>query len=159
MAQRVKNLPAMQETRISSLGQKKNPLEKGMATDSSILTWRIHGQRILGAYSPWSPKELDTTEWLNVVPFHIFIGTDFLKTNNYALSHITFTTTLGTDIIHFLNFQYSNWLVTQWYCCNYHIPLTLHQFETDYHIFTLSQYLGLAEVIEFHFWKKTYLQY
>ena len=36
----VKNLPAIQETRVHSLGQ-KDPLEKGMATDSSILAWRI----------------------------------------------------------------------------------------------------------------------
>ena len=36
----VKNLPAMQETRVQSLGQ-ENPLEKGMATHSSILALRI----------------------------------------------------------------------------------------------------------------------
>ena len=35
-----KNLPAMQETRVHSLGL-ENPLEKGMETDSSILAWRI----------------------------------------------------------------------------------------------------------------------
>ena len=40
MAQTVKNLPAMQETRVSSLGQ-EDPLEKGMATHSNILAWRI----------------------------------------------------------------------------------------------------------------------
>ena len=40
MAQMVKNLPAMQEIRVQSLGQ-ENPLEKGMATYSSILAWRI----------------------------------------------------------------------------------------------------------------------
>ena len=40
MAQMVKNLPAMQETWVQSLGQ-EDPLEKGMATHSSILTWRI----------------------------------------------------------------------------------------------------------------------
>ena len=39
MAQKVKNLPAMHETRVQSLGQ-KDPLEKGMATHSSILAWR-----------------------------------------------------------------------------------------------------------------------
>ena len=40
-AQTVKNLPAMQETRVRSLGQ-GDPLEKnGMATYSSILAWRI----------------------------------------------------------------------------------------------------------------------
>ena len=40
MVQTVKNLPAMLETRVQSLGQ-EDPLEKGMATHSSILVWRI----------------------------------------------------------------------------------------------------------------------
>ena len=40
MAQLVKNLSAMQETWVQSLGQ-EDPLEKGMATHSSILAWRI----------------------------------------------------------------------------------------------------------------------
>ena len=40
VAQIVKNLPGMQETPVRSLGQ-EDPLEKGMATHSSILAWRI----------------------------------------------------------------------------------------------------------------------
>ena len=40
MAQAVKNPPAMQETQVRSLGQ-EDPLEKGIATYSSILAWRI----------------------------------------------------------------------------------------------------------------------
>ena len=40
VAQMVKNLPAMQETWGQSLGQ-EDPLEKGMATHSSILAWKI----------------------------------------------------------------------------------------------------------------------
>ena len=40
MAQTVKNLHAMQETWVPSLGQ-EDPLEKGVATHSSILAWRI----------------------------------------------------------------------------------------------------------------------
>ena len=40
MTQTVKNLPARQETQAQSLGQ-EDPLEKGMATHSSILAWRI----------------------------------------------------------------------------------------------------------------------
>ena len=36
----VKNLLAMQETQVQSLGQ-EDPLEKGMATHSSVLAWRI----------------------------------------------------------------------------------------------------------------------
>ena len=42
VAQRVKCLPAMQETWVRSLGQ-EDPLEKEMATHSSILAWRIPG--------------------------------------------------------------------------------------------------------------------
>ena len=50
--QMVKNLPAMQETQIQCLGQ-EDPLEKGMATHSSILAY---GQRSLVGYSPWGHK-------------------------------------------------------------------------------------------------------
>ena len=42
MAQLVKNLPAMQETWVRSLGQ-EDPLEKETATHSSVLAWRIPG--------------------------------------------------------------------------------------------------------------------
>ena len=40
MAQKVRNLPAIQETQVQFLGW-ENSLEKGMATHSSILAWRI----------------------------------------------------------------------------------------------------------------------
>ena len=40
MAQTVKNLPAMQETGVRSLGR-EDPMEKGMATHFNILAWRI----------------------------------------------------------------------------------------------------------------------
>ena len=40
VAQTVKNLPLMQETQVQSLGR-EDPLEKEMATHSSILAWRI----------------------------------------------------------------------------------------------------------------------
>ena len=42
VAQLVNNLPAMQETWVRSLGREDTP-EKGKATHSSILTWRVHG--------------------------------------------------------------------------------------------------------------------
>ena len=57
----IKNPPAMQEMRVWPLGQEA-PLEKGMATHSSILAWWSHGQRSLEGYSPWRHKESDTTE-------------------------------------------------------------------------------------------------
>ena len=47
MAQTVKNLPAMRETRVRSLGW-EDLLEKGMATHSSILAWRIPWTEELG---------------------------------------------------------------------------------------------------------------
>ena len=40
VAQMIKNLPAVQETLVRSLGQ-EDPLKKGMATLSSILAWRL----------------------------------------------------------------------------------------------------------------------
>ena len=42
----VKNLPAIQETLVQSLVW-EDPLEKEMATHSSIFAWRLHGQRSL----------------------------------------------------------------------------------------------------------------
>ena len=65
VAQTVKNLPAMQETWIQSLGQ-DDTLEKGMATQSSILVWRTHAQRSLAGYRPWCRKESVTTEQLTL---------------------------------------------------------------------------------------------
>ena len=62
----VKNLPAMQQTQVQSLGQ-EDPLEKGMATHSCILAWRIplteepgglHGVVSMGL----GHKESDTSE-------------------------------------------------------------------------------------------------
>ena len=62
MAQVVKNLPAMWETQVQSLGQ-EDPLEKGKATPSSILAWRIPSAEEPGApQSSRGHKELDTTE-------------------------------------------------------------------------------------------------
>ena len=55
VAQTVKSLPAMHETQIRSLGQ-EDPLEKEMATHSTILGWKSHGQRNLVVCSPWDHK-------------------------------------------------------------------------------------------------------
>ena len=52
----------MQETQVQSQGW-EDPLEKEMATHSSILDWRIPQTEEPGRlYSPWGHKELDTTE-------------------------------------------------------------------------------------------------
>ena len=60
MAQTVKNLPVNQETWIQFLGP-EDPLKKGMATNSSILPWRIPWAEEPVGYSPWGRKESDAT--------------------------------------------------------------------------------------------------
>ena len=52
----VKNLPARQETGVRSLSG-EDPLEKEMATHSSILAWEIPRTEEPGNYSPWGHKE------------------------------------------------------------------------------------------------------
>ena len=56
VAQTVKKLPALWETRVQSLGQ-KDPLEKAMATHSNILAWRIPWtEETGGLQSMWSQR-------------------------------------------------------------------------------------------------------
>ena len=55
----VKNLPAAQETWVQSLDW-EDLLEKGMATHSSTLAWKIPWTEEPGGYSPWGHKESDT---------------------------------------------------------------------------------------------------
>ena len=71
VAQRLKCLPGMRETQIRSLGW-EDPLEKEMATHSSFLPRKSHGQRTLAGYSPWGLKESDRTEQLQF-PFLSFL--------------------------------------------------------------------------------------
>ena len=59
VAQLVKNLPAVQETWVRSLGQ-EDPLEKEMATHSSILAWRIPWTKEPGGLQSMGSQELDT---------------------------------------------------------------------------------------------------
>ena len=61
MAQKVKNLPVMQETWIQSLGQ-EDPLEKGMATHFSILAWRIPWREESGGLQSLGLQELVMAE-------------------------------------------------------------------------------------------------
>ena len=75
VAQTVKNLPAVQETWIPSLGQ-EDPLLKRMATHSSILAWRIPQTEEPLGYSPWGCEELDVTDW----HFYYLCPCEFPKT-------------------------------------------------------------------------------
>ena len=69
VAQRLKRLPAMWETWVPSLGR-EDPLEKEMATHSSILAWRIPWMEELGGLQSMGHKESDTTERLH---FHFHL--------------------------------------------------------------------------------------
>ena len=67
VAQKVKHLPAMQVTWAEFLGG-EDSLEEGMATHSSIFTWRIPWQRSLTGYGPWTVGVTFTFtffEWVN----------------------------------------------------------------------------------------------
>ena len=64
----VKNLPAMQETWVRSLGW-KDPPEKGMATHSSILAWRIPWTEEPGGLQSMElQRDSDMTEGLTLSP-------------------------------------------------------------------------------------------
>ena len=107
MAQRVKNLPAMQETWVQFLGWEDGP-EEGMATHSSILAWEIPWtEEPGGLYSPWGCKELDTTERLSLLLFTYNISLSL-----YVNLYLEFTSILavsGGGI-----FFYKNSLVLRW---------------------------------------------
>ena len=83
MAQTVKNLPAIQETWVQSLGW-DDPLEKEMAILQYSCLENPHGQRSLAGYSPWGHKESDMTDRLSTkhikgktlnksVPHHLLV--------------------------------------------------------------------------------------
>ena len=74
VAQWVKNLPAMLETWVWYLRQ-EDPLEKGKATHSSILAWRI-------PWTVWGGKESDTTERLS-----LSLSTTFHDTNTQKIKN------------------------------------------------------------------------
>ena len=68
MVQTVKNLPAVQETQVRSLGW-EDSLEKDMATHSSILAWRILWTEESGGLQSMGHKESGRTEGLSLSIF------------------------------------------------------------------------------------------
>ena len=95
-AQLVKNLPAIQETQVQSVGQ-KDPLEKGMATHSSILTWKIPwteepgGLPSIGSHrvrQDWATNTLTFSS--AVVTTHVWL-TELLICGSYSLRNWIFS--------------------------------------------------------------------
>ena len=77
----VKNLPAMQETWVQSLGR-EDPMEKGMTTHSTHLVWRV----------PWTeePGKLQSKEWQESnVTAHTHTHTEHIAVPNQTLYNIT----------------------------------------------------------------------
>ena len=70
MAQMVKNLPAMRETQVRPLGQ-EDLLEKGVATDSSFLAWRIPWTENPHRLQSMGSQRMDTTKRLSL---HFTLG-------------------------------------------------------------------------------------
>ena len=91
VARRVKNLPAMQETGVQSLGQ-EDPLEEGMATHSSILAQRIPWTEEPGRLHSMGSKELDKTEQLTLSLFKVRVITEFSATFSWNILIILITT-------------------------------------------------------------------
>ena len=81
MAQRVKRLPAIQETWVQSLGQ-EDPLEQEMATHSSILAWRIPwtekpgGLQSVGSQESYTTERLGTRNSFTVFLTFVLQGSD-----------------------------------------------------------------------------------
>ena len=81
VAQTVKNLPAMQETWVRSLGW-DDPLEEAWQPTPVFLPREFHGQRSLVGYSPWVRKESDMTDELTLSLAHL---TDYRIGSTYLL--------------------------------------------------------------------------
>ena len=79
VAQKVKNLPAMQETRIQFLGQ-EDPLEKTIATTPVSSPRESHGQRSLKGNSPRGRRELPTTGPLTLTSLSVLASWNGLST-------------------------------------------------------------------------------
>ena len=78
----------MWETWVRSLGQ-EDPLEKEMATHSSILAWAIPWTEKLGGPSSWGRKESDTTEWLHFLSFFLSCRTNWKAVARISAFHKT----------------------------------------------------------------------
>ena len=72
----MKNLPAMQEMRVRSLGR-EDPLEEGMATHSSILGWEMPWTEETGRLQSMGSQRVGY-DGSNLVHMHAFIGSSFI---------------------------------------------------------------------------------
>ena len=85
LAQMVKNLPAMQDTQAQSLVW-EDPLEKEMATHSSMLAYRIPWTEEPGGLQSTGSQMLDMTEWLPHTIYLLIFVFLFQSQANYSLT-------------------------------------------------------------------------
>ena len=93
MTQSVKNLPAIWETWVQSLGR-EDPMEEGMATPLQYSCLENpHGQKSLVGYSPWGHKGSDTTEQLSTTqhrnPTRLFSPDPSPELTRWVIPHST----------------------------------------------------------------------
>ena len=100
MASTVKNPPAMWEMQVLSLGQ-EDPLEKGIATHSSVLAWRIPWTEEPSEYSLRGHKELDTTRTNTHKRFNKQTKSAFynMKSTRRAIPNISSSCTLEAPLL------------------------------------------------------------
>ena len=91
MGQRVKNLPAMQKTWVRSLGQ-EGPLEKEMATHSSILAWRIPWTEEPGSLQSMGLQGRKQLKWLSTTALQYCVG--FCHTSTWISHRYTYVFSL-----------------------------------------------------------------
>ena len=124
----VKNLPTVWKIQVWSLGQ-EDSLEKGMATHSSILAWRIPWTEEPG-YSPWSPR-VNVTEWLTLSLSLFTFSPTVYKGSLFSTFSSTFVICGHFDdshsdtcevIYHFgFNFHFPD---DQWCWASFHVAVT-----------------------------------
>ena len=82
VAQTVKNLSAMQETWIQSLGQ-EDPWRRAWQPTPVFLSGKFHGQRSLVGYSSWGGKESDKTEQLSTAAQHTVLHSGYINLHSH----------------------------------------------------------------------------
>ena len=125
VGQTVKNLPAVRETWVQSLGQ-EDPLEKGMATHSSILAWRIPWTEEPGELASMGSQESDTAYRLNHHHHHSYSETQDMHlrygTLGRRMSKWRKSPPIISKDLHFLfsNAASSHGKIVQWsQCCGF----------------------------------------